>query len=55
MFDLTSGTPNGVRYALAALAGVTVVGLILLIVATTRRRRLPAPQSPAARPSVPAT
>jgi hypothetical protein len=49
---LTSGTPNAARYALAALAGVAVVGVILLIVATTRRRRLPAQEATASRPPV---
>jgi hypothetical protein len=40
---LTSGTPNAVRYILAALAGVAVVGIGLMILAAVRRRGQPSP------------
>lgn len=54
---LTSGTPNGVRYALAALAGVAVVGIGLLVLAAVRRRGQPPAAQPAAgtRPSAKST
>ena len=39
---LASGTPNAVRYVLAALGGVVVVGVALLILATVRKRQQPA-------------
>ncbi len=48
---LTSGTPNAVRYVLSALAGVTAVGLALLLVAAIRRRGQPAPAAGASNPS----
>ncbi len=48
---LASSTPNAVRYALAVLGGVTVVGVGLMILAAVRRRGQPAPSSASPTPS----